>query len=235
MASHLDHYADGTHISARRRQKAAVLGDVLAKLYPERSDLTLVDFGCADGAIPVLMLESAFGATIERYIGLTKLDYNDLAEKPAFAHPRFSRIIADLAEPLDDPALPWGACDAVTATAFFHYFAQPAAPLALAARLLKPGGCLLAGMPAPWVLALRRRGVPGLLPRNNYIRTVQSLDAWRDAAAAHGFREDARCAIQWLAIGATGALERWLARRCLPAWCGTNALVIYRKEDIACI
>lgn len=235
MTSHLDRYADGTHISPRRRQKAAVLADVLAGLLPGRNELTLVDFGCADGAIPVLMLESPFGATVERYIGLTKLDYNDLAEKPAFAHLRFTRIIADLAKPLDDPALPWGACDAVTATAFLHYFAEPTAPLALAARLLKPGGWLVAGMPACWVLGLRRRGVPGVLARNNYIRTVQSLDAWRAATAAQGLHEEARFAIQWLGVGATGELEHWLAGRRLPAWCGTNALVIYRKEESSCI
>jgi SAM-dependent methyltransferase len=229
VTPHIDRYANGIHISARRRQKAGLLGEAICSLFPDRHDLTLVDFGCADGAIPVLMLESSHGAAIQRYIGLTKLDYNDLPDKPAFTHPRFERRIADLSQPVDDPALPWGACDAVTATAFFHYFAEPAAPFALAARLLKPGGYLLAGMPAPWVLALRRRGIPCLLPRNNYIRTVQSIAAWRRVAAASGFAEVSCRAVQWCGAGWSAPLERWLARRHLPTWCGSNALVIYQR------
>lgn len=228
--THLDRYADGIHISPRRRAKAALLADALATLFPDQSHLSLVDFGCADGVIPVLMLESPFGEAIEHYIGLTKLDYNDLPEKSAFAHPRFERHIADLAEPLDDPTLPWGACDAVTATAFFHYFADPAVPFALAERLLKSGGYLLAGMPAPWVLSLRRQGIPGLLPKNNYIRTVQSLDAWKKLAESCGLTEVSRHAVQWLAIGATIGIEHRLAKMRLPAWCGTNALVIYQRN-----
>lgn len=195
---YIDRYADGNHISAARRQKAEILGERLAALFPRGRDLEVVDFGCADGAVPVLLLRSPAGDMIRRLTGITLLDYNDLPEKPAHAHPRFRRLIADLASPLDSPRLPWGQCDAVLATAFFHYFAQPEVPFAHAYRLLKPGGYLLAGLPARWVLRVRKHGLPGLLPPNTRIRQIQSLAAWQSVASAVGFTEHSAHTIQWL-------------------------------------
>jgi SAM-dependent methyltransferase len=226
---HIDCYADGRHISDRRRQKAAILAEALAELFPAGDDLLLADLGCADGALPVLLLTAPLGARIRHILGATLLDYNDLAEKAAHTHPRFRRVVQDLSQPWDSADLPWGACDAVLATAFFHYFDHPEVPFGHAFRLLKPGGYLLAGMPAPWVLRLRRRGVPGLLARNRRIRCTPSLDAWGRTAVACGFTEVSRRAVQWCGVRATDALERWLRRHRLLSWLGGNYLVVYRK------
>ena len=230
MTPGIDRYADGSHISARRRRKAAVLAQVIAGLCSGRGELEMVDFGCADGAIPVLLLASPVGEALRRITGITLLDYNDLPQKPAFAHPRFRRLVADLEGPLDDLDLPWGQCDLVTATAFLHYCAQPEVPLRHAARLLAPGGYLLCGLPAPWVLLLRRAGVPGLLAKNRRIRTINSPAAWRRLAEAHGFTEVSCHAIQWFGLAAAAPLEQWLAARRLPPCCGSNALMIYQQQ-----
>ncbi|MHB9134642.1 MAG: class I SAM-dependent methyltransferase [Armatimonadota bacterium] len=225
----MDRYADGLTISVRRREKALALGEALAALFPAGQGLTLVDFGCADGAVPVLLLSSPVGERIARITGITLLNYNDLPEKAGHTHPRFTRLVGDLAGPLDGLDLPWGAGDAVLATAFLHYLADPKIALRHACRLLKPGGYLLAGLPARGVLALRRHGVPGLLPRNNYLRTIISLDAWGQLAASRGLEEVSRQAIQWFGLGCTAPLERWLRRgRRLAGW-GSNYLVVYRK------
>lgn len=227
MARYVDGYADGVRVSPRRQQKAALLAEALAALFPGADPTEIADLGCADGAIPVQLLLSPFGARLRHITGITLLDYNDLPEKPAHAHPRFTRVIGDLAGPLDGVDLPWGQCDAVTATAFFHYFDDPTVPLAHAARLLRPGGYLLAGMPAPWVLRLRARGVPGLLPRNRRIRCVQSLDAWAAMAATCGFTEVSRRAVQWCGTAWSAGLER--ALRALQCPWGSQYLVVYRQ------
>jgi len=185
--SFIDRYADGISISRRRRRKAKVLQRALARLFPTGTGLEIVDLGCADGAIPLLLLQSASGPAIAHITGITLLDYNDLPDKPAHAHPRFRRAIADLQLPLAMPDLPWGACDAVLATAFLHYCADPSVPLATAVRLLKPGGYLLVSLPAPWALRLFKTGIPHLLPRNNRIRHLFSYANWRKLITAQGF------------------------------------------------
>ncbi len=225
---YLDRYADGFHISARRKQKAEILAETLAALLPDADALELVDFGCADGAVPVLMLHGPLGARIRRATGITLLDYNDLPDKPAHQHQRFLRTIGDLEGSLEHLTLPWGACDAVTATAFFHYCDQPDIPFAHAAKLLKPGGYLLAGMPAPWVLKLRSRGIPGVLPRNGRIRTIVPLDLYRRLAAAFGLVEVSRQAVQWAGTEWTTGLERTLRHAHFPYF-GAQHLVVYRK------
>jgi len=227
---HIDHYADGCHISARRQQKALILAETLQVLFPRQEQLEIVDFGCADGAVLVQLLHTPMGSAIAQITGITRLNYNDLPEKPAFTHPHFHRLIADLQHPLDDLPLPWGRCDAVLATAFFHYLTRPEITLAHAAHLLKPGGVVLAGMPARWVLRLRRHGIPGLLPRNNYIHSILSLDAWAHLAADAGLIEESRQAVQWCGLHATAPLEHWLRRHRLLAGWGSNYLVVYRKQ-----
>jgi SAM-dependent methyltransferase len=225
-----DNYADGSRVSARRAQKAEILAEALAALLPGRTGLEIVDFGCADGAVPVRLLASPFGAALARITGITLLNYNDLTDKPAHAHPRFTRVIGDLEGDLAGLPLPWGACDAVLATAFFHYLHDPAVAFRHAARLLTPGGWLLAGMPARWVLALRRHGLPLLLPRNNYIRQLLPLDGWRAIAEDCGFTEISRQAVQWLGLAATASLERCFRRRRWLAGWGSNWLVVYRRN-----
>lgn len=222
-------YADGCRVSPRRQQKAGVLAEILPHLLPDSRGLRLVDFGCADGALPVLLLRSSAGAAVERITGITLLDYNDLYEKRSHAHPRFERVVADLEGSLDHLDLPWGRCDLVTATAFFHYLHRPKVAFGHAARLLKAGGYLAAGMPAAWVLRLRRAGLPAILPRNRKIRQIQSLDAWGCLANSCGFVEVSREAIQWFGASHTAALERWLWRRRWLHGIGGNYLAIYRK------
>ena len=56
--SFIDRYADGISISRRRRRKAKVLQRALARLFPTGTGLEIVDLGCADGAIPLLLLQS---------------------------------------------------------------------------------------------------------------------------------------------------------------------------------
>ena len=111
----VDRYADGRSLTSRRSQKAEALVEFVARQYAGHTNLQVVDFGCADGAMPVLLLRSAVGAWFERVTGITLLDYNDLPEKPAFKHPRFCRLIADLEGSLDSLDLPWGTCDLVLA------------------------------------------------------------------------------------------------------------------------
>lgn len=208
MMRYVDRYADGCSVSVRRRQKADLLAQALSAYYPDSHNLLIVDFGCADGAIPVLLLQSSFGSHIQRVIGITLLDYNDLPEKPAHIHPRFERLIANLEHPLDALSLPDGACDAVLATGFFHYCRQPVIPFHHAARLLKLGGLLIAGLPAPWVSHVRYRGIPGLLPANRRICTVQSCADWRRLAKACGFAEISCEAVQWLGTAWSAPIER---------------------------
>ena len=230
MMRYVDRYADGCYVSARRHQKAELLARILAEYFPADRDLRMIDFGCADGAIPLLLLQSSFGGCIERIIGITLLDYNDLPEKPAHTHPRFERLFADLEHPLDALSLADGAYDAVLATGFLHYCRQPEIPFQHAARLLKPGGVFVAGLPAPWVSHLRYRGIPGLLPANTRICTIQSCAAWRRLAETCGFREVSCRAVQWLGTAWSASCERWLRVHKLPHWCGTHALAMYRRD-----
>jgi SAM-dependent methyltransferase len=227
MTRHIDRYADGVHISPRRLQKAVILADVLRA--HARTPLEVVDFGCADGAVPVAMLRALGGCPECRVAGITLLDYNDLPDKPAHVHPGFRRLVANLEEPLDHLDLPWGACDVVTATAFLHYCRRPDIPLGHAARLLRPGGLLVAAIPAPWVLRLRYRGVPILLARNTRIRRPDILHAIADLADDAGFDMETRHAIQWLGLAHSDGLERLLRR--LHAPLGSNYLVIFRRRD----
>lgn len=225
----VDRYADGRTISARRSDKARVIEEALRALLPEMREGVIVDFGSADGAVPVQLLNLVADGRIGRIIGITLLDYNDLAEKPAHGHPRYTRLVGDLSGPLDGLDLPWGRCDAVTATGFFHYLAAPEVAFGHAYRLLRPGGYLLAGMPARWVLRLRRRGCGPWLPPNNYIRTVVSLGEWARLAASCGFVEVSCRAVQWLGQGWSVPVERCLRRvPVIDRW-GTHYLAVYRK------
>lgn len=225
----VDRYADGRIITARRRQKAEAVAEVLGKQFAGVGGLEVVDFGCADGAIPVLLLRGPTGALLQRVTGITLLDYNDLPEKPAFSHPRFRRVVADLEGPLDAVELPWGSCDLVLATAVFHYLKDVRRVFRHAFRLLRPRGVLVVTLPHPWVLRVRRHGLGAWLTPNNKIRQIRPLAWWEAVAASCGFVERRRCAIQWLGVHPTRKFERWLRRRTVPAWCGSNALVMYQK------
>ncbi len=226
----IDRYADGITVSPIRLQKAEILAETITGLYPDNSKLLITDFGCADGAIPVKLLNSSIGDRISFITGITLLNYNDIPDKSGHIHPRFNRVIANLDKQIEDVELPWGQCDIVIATAFFHYLKNPEIAFSTAARLLKPtGGYLIAGMPSPWVLALRKRGVTGIMPPNNYIHTILSLDNWKLIAETAGLHEIKRQAVQWLGCNATVGIERWLRRNRLLTGFGGNYFVIYKK------
>ena len=226
----VDRYADGRVISARRRQKAEAVAEFVVEQFAGHSELEIVDFGCADGAIPVLLLRWPVGRSIRQITGITLLDYNDLPEKPAFAHPRFRRLIADLEGSLESLRLPWGACDIVLATAVFHYLNKPWIAFNHAARLLHPDGLLVASFAHPLMLRLRRRGLGTWLPPNNKIRHIRPLAWWQAVAVSAGFVELDRKAIQWMGLPGTTCVERWLRRAGMPANLGSNVLVIYRRR-----
>lgn len=226
----VDRYADGRSLTSRRSQKAEALVEFVARQYAGHTNLQVVDFGCADGAMPVLLLRSAVGAWFERVTGITLLDYNDLPEKPAFKHPRFCRLIADLEGSLDSLDLPWGTCDLVLATAFLHYLRRPETAFRHAAKLLRPGGLLAASMPHPLLLRLRRRGLGTWLRPNNRIRHFEYPNWWRAVANSCGFDELERRAIQWCGLRRTAALERLLRRHVRAGSFGANVLVVYRKR-----
>ena len=225
----IDRYADGRVITPRRRQKAEAVAQVIAEQFAGYRDLEVVDFGCADGAIPVLLLRGPVGAMLKRVTGITLLDYNDLPEKPAHVHPRFQRLVADLEGTLEGVDLPWGACDLVLATAVLHYLRDPRHAFRHAFRLLRAQGLLLVTLPHPFVLRVRARGLGTWLAPNHRIRHVRPLAWWRREAAVCGFLEVSRCAIQWLGIEQSAPLEHWLRQQKLPPWCGGNALIVYQK------
>ena len=227
----IDRYADGVTITSRRKQKAVLLAEIVEELFPDRRDLRAVDFGCADGAVPVLMLNSEIGERIEKVIGISLLDYNDLPEKKAHEHSRFKRLVTDLDEPIDQLNLDPSSFDFVMATSFFHYLRQPEVAFRCAHQLLKPGGCLLAGMLPRWLLGLRRVGYLGVRPCNNRIRQLLTLDGWRDQAESCGFEEMERRPVQWAGADATAGIELFLRRRRLLRRIATNHLVIYRKTE----
>jgi len=229
-ARRMDRYADGRTVSFRRRQKAGMLSEIVEELFPDRDDLLIADFGCADGAVPVELLNSPTGRSIRQIIGITRLDYNDCLFKPAAEHPRFRRLVGNLEKWPHGLTLPWAQCDLVTATAFFHYLRRPRAAFDLAYRLLKDDGWLIATFPALNLLRLRRHGFVGLVSRNGRIRRVQGLDAWSALAAKAGFEETQRFAVQWTGVRCLSAFEGWLRRRHLPPLLGSNRLVIYRKR-----
>jgi SAM-dependent methyltransferase len=229
----MDTYADGRSVSARRRGKAALLAGLLARLRPE-GEFRLADLGCADGAIPVALLASPLGARITEAVGLTLLDYNALPEKPAFEHPRFRRLVADLSRPLAEtcPALAAASFQVVTATALLHYLEEPAAAFANAAYLLKPGGHLVATVPAPWVLCLRAHHPAR---PNTRIRHVLPLSAWRRMAEGLGWE-----LVQAFRAQLTGAVfapvrlaEALLERLGVLRLVGTNLVLVLRRPAAA--
>ncbi len=224
----IDRYADGVTISPRRRQKAAIIADIIDKLSYD-NPLQIVDFGCADGAIPYLLLNSEIAKSIFRITGITLLNYNDLPNKPAFYHPRFTRMISDIEGDLANITLPWGQCDIVTATAFFHYLKNPVKAFQHAANLLKPDGYLIITIPVRWVLAVKKTGFPGLMPSNNFIRQIISLDDWGVIAESAGFEEIERSAIQWAGMESTFKIEDIFRKNQIFINLSTNFMVIYKK------
>jgi len=206
-------YADGVHVWPRRAQKAEILAEWIDRLFRDRTDLRIVDFGCADGAVPVLVLRSPVGARIAEVTGITLLDYNPLPDKPAHQHPRFRRLVADLEQPIDHLRLDMGGYDLVTATGFFHYLRRPEAAFGHARALLSDRGYLLMTAPARWLLWLRQRSIPGLHEPNTRIRHRLSPAAWERLAEACGFRAVHRQGVQWAGRASTVGVERWLRRR----------------------
>jgi SAM-dependent methyltransferase len=224
----IDRYADGIHITPRRRQKAAILTDTITKIMPDNA-LEIVDFGCADGAIPVLLLNSSLASNISQITGITLLNYNDLPHKPAFTHLKFMRVIADLESNLAGIPLPWGQCDIVTATSFFHYMFNPLIAFQHAAALLKPDGYLIITIPVRWLLLIRKIGFPGLLPKNNLIHQINSLDIWSSYAESCGLVEIERTATQWFGLKQTFKIEEIFRKNQMFTNLSTNFMVIYKK------
>lgn len=228
-------YADGVHVWPRRAQKAEILAEWIERLLPERTGLRLVDFGCADGAVPVLLLRSAVGARIAEATGITLLDYNPLPDKPAHEHPRFRRLVADLEQPIDDLRLDMGAYDLVTATGFFHYLQRPEVAFGHARRLLSERGYLLMTAPTRWLLWLRQRSVPGLHEANTRIRQRIAVREWSRLAQRCGFRPMHRQGVQWAGMRSTAAIERRLRRRgWLSALAGSHLLVLSPTRRSRC-
>ena len=220
-------YADGVHVWPRRAQKAEILAEWIERLMPERTGLRVVDLGCADGAVPVLLLRSGVGARIAEVTGITLLDYNPLPEKPAHEHPRFRRLVADLEQPVDHLRLDMGGYDLVTATGFFHYLRGPEVAFGHARRLLSERGYLLMTAPTRWLLWLRQRSVPGLHEANTRIRQRLSVAEWSRLAQGCGFRTVHCQGVQWAGRAATAGIERWLRRRgWLSALAGSHLLVL---------
>jgi len=220
-------YADGEYVWPRRAQKAKVLAEWIDQLFPGRTGLRVVDFGCADGAVPVLLLRSSVGARIAELTGITLLDYNPLPDKPAHQHPRFRRLVADLEQPIDHLRLDVGEYDLVTATGFFHYLRRPEAAFAHARALLSETGYLLMTAPARWLLWLRQRSIPGLHEPNTRIRHRVSPAAWEQLAGTCGFRAIHRQGVQWAGTASTVGVERWLRRhRLLSSLAGSYLLVL---------
>jgi len=226
-------YADGVHISYRRREKAALLEEAIRRHCPPGQILRACDFGCADGAIPRLLLESAEGRRIREYVGLTLLRYNPRAEKDFHQHPRLTIRIGDLEHPVEEfwPEVELGAFDLVTATGFFPYLSRPEAALANAAKLLRPGGWLLTMIPAPWLLRLRQsQWLPSPF-RNTHLRSRLTPADFVSLAEAAGFETLEVRRVQWSGLGL--ALVRWIEATLDRAGAiqriGTNCLFVHRK------
>jgi len=229
----IDRYADGRVVSSRRLQKAEALSECILRLTSGRAGLRVVDFGCADGAVPVTLLRGTVGTAIAEIIGITLLDYNGLGAKPAHDHPRFVRLVGDLEDDLDVLPLPWGECDVVTATAFFHYLRRPEIAMNHAARLLKPGGLMIMAQPHPWLLRWRRGGCAGLRLKNSRIRRIETLDTWSGMATSSGFVEVERRAVQWLGTRWTGRAEVWLRNNQLVRVPGSNYFLVFRRARVS--
>lgn len=225
----MDAYADGRTVSPRRRAKARLLARLIERLCPEGA-IRLADLGCADGAIPVALLASPLGSRVTEAVGVTLLDYNDLPEKPAFGNPRFRRLVADLALPLAEtcPELAPASYDLVTATSLLQYMEAPALALENAMHLLRPGGHLVATVPARWIVRARARRP---WRRNTRILHVQSLRAWREAVRASGFEmmRAFRAQLGGFAFAPLRALEELLERAGALRLVGTNLVIIARK------
>jgi SAM-dependent methyltransferase len=183
-------YADGRHLAHRRYQKYRILHGLLQQLeLPGPGHGRFVDFGCADGAIPVTLLESDLGSRIGEYTGITLLDYNDLGCETSFNHPRFRRVTADLQVPISNILGDefQGQTGVVTAMAFFHYLENVKGALDNAKWLLRENGMLIASIPARWVLRFRLNPVLTLGRPITAIRQVRSRESWEDLFIDNGW------------------------------------------------
>lgn len=228
-------YADGVHISHRRREKAALLVAALQEFAPAKGSLRACDFGCADAAIPKLLLESEVGPRLTEYVGITLLNYNQQSPKRFHRHPRLTVRIGDLQQPLPRvlPDLERSSFDVVTATGFFHYLERPERALENAAWLLQPGGLLLTMTPVGWLLRLRQSQLFAAPQRNRYIRSEFSVATFLRLAASVGFtlRHIARIQLTGLSWAPVRWLERSLERTGLLARWGTNYFLVHVRKD----
>jgi SAM-dependent methyltransferase len=224
-------YADGVHVSYRRREKAALLAAALREYAPARPGLRACDFGCADAAIPKLLLESDVGPRLEEYVGITLLNYNQQSPKRFHEHPRLTVRIGDLEQPVQRvlPDLEPASFDVITATGFFHYLERPERALENAAWLLRPGGILLTMTPVDWLLRLRQSRLLPASQRNRTIRQALSPAAFLPRAAAVGFtlRRATRVQLTGLGWAPVRWFEQALSRAGLLARLGTNYFFVH--------
>lgn len=224
-------YADGLHISHRRREKAALLAAALQEFAPADRLLRACDFGCADAAIPKLLLESEVGPRLREYVGITLLNYNQQSPKRFHRHPRLQVRVGDLEQPLPRvlPDLERSSFDVITATGFFHYLERPERALENAAWLLRPGGLLLTMTPVGWLLRLRQSKLLAASQRNRLIRRELPPTIFLPLAAAAGFhlRQASRVQLTGLSWAPICRLEQSLAQAGLLAWLGTNYFFVH--------
>jgi len=184
-------YADGEHLAKRRQQKSEILRGILEKIeLPEGRSSRFVDFGSADGGIPVSLLESDIGERIREYVGITLLEFNLVGCSNFRTHPRYRTVVGDLQEPVSKvlPKEDQGRFDVVTATGFWHYLDDVKAALDNARWLLKDSGTLIVGIPSRWVLRFRLNPILMLGQPISSTRQVRSKAWWKAQFADNGWR-----------------------------------------------
>ena len=130
------------------RRTQALLSTIDA-YAPPASDLRVVDFGCADGA----MLAAVAAHLGERFSSGLGLDVFRAGIPTGIADNRIEFIATDLFKHYPFPILD-ASVDIVIASAFFKHHPEPIKFLGEVARVLKPGGLVVLTDPRPLVVRI---------------------------------------------------------------------------------